>query len=1689
MTLISTETPQTSKNVLNGRRVVVAEPENLAIVAVKRDLQPSSTDSNSKDRKPERNSKLVEVDIENQYDNEPKVRIKPKRKLIFEISYNRTIDVTDELESDFEFLSRTGDPEIGTRRCNILQGIVDKMVESDPEWTGNVQVVILNSGLSPRAFVYPDGTIFISQSLINILDNLDEVAAVLGHEVKHLVNKTSYNAAMSNYNYGRSIGVEWFHEMLSDFGSSELLDKAGFNTTATSTSLSKIGAYLSNHRNDIAHQAPSMRVIQQYIEHSIIEFENSSKPFTTMDPELRTRNKLNNLEIMGKLFADGNLLNLEGNLRKLNKRDLWSLKRDYFYNLSVANRNIFGEVFYKLVSERLGAFGFDRKQIKLFHLTLGLLPEKYLFTDLSEINGYVSTANDMYKMNSILIASNHLFKENRNTDSLDDLVNCVAKIYSDRNHIEVFSNNTLYEDNIVKFILEVNKYNKKDVVTNKTHLGTRSIPLYNYSYDKRDKHIKYKLEILTVKSILNILLNDKNGENKLQRCTNFFSKLKSGGFSIDEPFSAKSEVFDNLDPNVITMLEEAYFSVYEKKLITGDSKEKKTKIPIPSNEELANKLENGEWELSYAENLLRKIYISNDLDNPENIIERMELVSLIKIVIKKLSSQNDISDEQKAAMILDKILNPVELENFREEGNIDGEYEVSQSPLEIVKLKGINLSDFDSKLALEISIIDTKHIIKFICSFNDENDSSDLDLAFELCYEFMKPENCIIPPSKIDTKSLYKSLEYLFTIIDEDKRVRAGKAFTNFDKLLQLPYVQELIKRFSNVEFSTINEAYSFLSNLKKDILNSNSRDILWSDNFASTILFAPLRKELVKVTKDRSFNISSYGVLVKLLNEFFPEEIETTTIIKRLTIQYLKSNEVTVENKIKFFNENYKILGIEGSTVLGEQLNTKELYLLFRETAAKEFDKYLKGEEDLDKVAISDFATSMIVGSSRAVLQTVSQDVKTQEEVTTEYADNWLQVVASANHEHITKSTYDTQARKVIVRNEAKYSFKSFVDIISSLKALSLSKRVSISLKLLSDHNGYLTGDSYKKDTLIAFVKSSLRSKIKLVEQVIEAAILSPKTDIIAFPVAKLLAPLLFQGLDIKHLKTEKIELTTLPYNIKPGRSKKEPRFISSFVTDLDHILSTTTRDLLLYGQIYSKDLNSIPAKLLQDSAEDYRTVLANLTSKTTDIEKSQFKQTNENLKLESSLEAIIGALETAAIFVKALQISVQVKDFSDTIRERLSQSQDSMRGQTKLSFWENLLRRTEMEPDIAKLMDGGTFSLDEYKGGGSLFTTYSASIKDNQERDRKVVIKMLNPNAESFIQATYEFSKATIKTVIEASKGDISYQARIVDSLLDLSYRWCLEEIADPSFLVDDDTFRSTIDEFNISRKQVLIKAPERVYSSKRIKVEELCEGKTLNNIFNDKEISIEQKQFLASLVTQFFEFQFEFSPRKDANGNNQYLFHSDPHTGNYISDTTSQDAQISVIDRNMYIELNEKERNVFRLFNNGKFKDFAQQLISLCVDQCELKPRTKNRLKSSIIIKLVIENQRQKIKKENDPLKYLEIISSSLLKHPEYSMNIKLSEMDEMDKVLLTEQEVFLLNHFENNPDIDIGDAYPKLSRSKVFNEMVLTKDRYEQILEEMYDKQLLSKNSADVPLKYRLMIRNVVMMQNLRKRFPS
>lgn len=90
------------------------------------------------------------------------------------------------------------DPEVNERVTQIFERLVPVAKAERPDL--EYSIAVLNSEI-PNAFALPGGRTFITRGLVQLLDDDDEIAGVLGHELVHTVKSHGTIA------FGRDIGL------------------------------------------------------------------------------------------------------------------------------------------------------------------------------------------------------------------------------------------------------------------------------------------------------------------------------------------------------------------------------------------------------------------------------------------------------------------------------------------------------------------------------------------------------------------------------------------------------------------------------------------------------------------------------------------------------------------------------------------------------------------------------------------------------------------------------------------------------------------------------------------------------------------------------------------------------------------------------------------------------------------------------------------------------------------------------------------------------------------------------------------------------------------------------------------------------------------------------------------------------------------------------------------------------------------------------------------------------------------------------------------------------------------------------------------------------------------------------------------------------------------------------------------
>ncbi|PIS30260.1 hypothetical protein COT42_03540 [Candidatus Saganbacteria bacterium CG08_land_8_20_14_0_20_45_16] len=282
-----------------------------------------------------------------------------------------------------------------------------------------------------------------------------------------------------------------------------------------------------------------------------------------------------------------------------------------------------------------------------------------------------------------------------------------------------------------------------------------------------------------------------------------------------------------------------------------------------------------------------------------------------------------------------------------------------------------------------------------------------------------------------------------------------------------------------------------------------------------------------------------------------------------------------------------------------------------------------------------------------------------------------------------------------------------------------------------------------------------------------------------------------------------------------------------------------------------------------------------------------------------ESSVDPMKVVLECASplwsLGTRFLQVLGQSVKLAPADEEELSSAYDDMHGQSK---WASLrVLKREWVNFKEEVLDFGWPI-----GGGSLMRVYK--IKTRAHGDEAV--KVLNPNAEYFLEKTYEL----LSRVAEALTAKYGRGYRIAGQLLREINEWISRDINFAGFLAKDKVFYQHNQGWRPASFRYSIRVPKSYgVDNKYYKREEYLDGLNLTKMKKLRLQGHDLKQIVALLVQNYY-YQVE-----------KGLIHSDAHIGNFNvvaeSDSLPNDEQqfeVAILDRNLFLEPPEEEQQLF-------------------------------------------------------------------------------------------------------------------------------------------------------------------------------
>lgn len=1686
------------ENVLEADPVSVNSPSAL-VDTYAQTAQASAELFNGK-KKPKKEMHIRQK-IDDEFLATPSVSIDILQPVIFETEDNKgklvTRDYSEKIRSEFKYLSATKALETGSARSDILQEYVDKMVLGNPEWEGKVRVAIMNKGKEPSAFAYPDGSIFISQSLIDLYDSLDEVIAIMAHEVKHLINGTTRAAFVSEVKYGASLGVDWLHEMASDFGSAELLEKVHLKSTASAEVLTKLAAHFGNRRGT-EHQAPIMRAIEQLGIHTVKDYETSHLDFTALPPELRKAFQMTNIEAIIDAASKEDVEAVEQYLPKLHPRDFGKF-------FSIADYGYYGDYVSsppkneavqavsqktgELVVKRLLAEGLSQDEIKLFFLctTRGHSYLSPKFEDIPEVTGYVGQAERMYRENTVQRSMQLLFDNEKSIDPLSQLLETV------KYRVKKFSNTkeSSYTD-IDSFADLLGAFSaciQEDlpVVKDGSFVDSEG---RTFSYrENRPAYVHESLISLLFNYIEYYYLpNVADGELDQEQIEDVFETVKEAGFEplVHNYFFPIQE--KNIGKGNRTIIEAAYLKVYGVELVRQDAEEEVKDLPtVQEFKQLLSDLpESGvsshinSYARVHSLNIeTRAEYVQAAVEHYESVdFSNHHLRGLVrdKIGYTAMDNWEEYGDPKWDAMQAHRAA----LKNIFNSGTVtqDGEPLVPRTLTleDVIQEYGLNGDELHAEANRKGEIDRATFQINLV---TDTVASSE-----ETLFAFIEPimRGTRIDKSLLDQYELLSICSALFKLTNVERVTKFQEnRIRDFDRFYQLDFIQELVGRIENVSFTDIGELNTYVTEAKKRYgqYPINAKYSLYEDDVYSVLLAKPVRDELSRLTAPGKLRQQDYPALIQLLDREFPYSPQRRMIVKNLLIAYINDPEIVVQDKIDFYFNQYKLLGLQGAILVAEQISDIPTYQAFKQKLDQLALEYISGEESLNGVAMTDIASSFLTKKADVLIKTASESRSDSQDVSTKMAILWVETYLEERGWRVHDAEYDKKSGKFILTESGRAAFATLNDTIDYFKNLSDSQKLGIALKAMSDQDGLLVTEEGRK-LLEKMLVEGLGLSQEFFKQVLGSAIRKGDAKVVGLPAAQMLAPFMFRALNVEAVDIKKVRNAEVTDRDSDKYVKKMVKQ-REYSEDLPTIFRSNTRDIRYFGFRYYHQPESVLAQQAQESGSSYFATLENLKSQVVDTPEATVRA--EGPVVSASTEAMIKAGETSPVFVRGMQMAVQLIDFEQDVRERLSHTQDSMKGMEKLRFWENLLSKAQGDPELARFLEQDLITLDSYLGGGSLFTTYGATVRGKDGLPKKVVIKMLNPNAEEFIRLSYTFSTTVLDEVEQNTRGKTRQTARLASSLLNLSNTWCIRDINDTTYAEQDDAFRLIVQSYNELQGSTAIDAPERIYTSKKVKVEEQYNGTTLNKFLANSDVSNERKQEVVTNLLGFFHHQFEFSPQSLPDGRKVFLFHSDPHAGNYMIDPKAEGFKLGAIDRSMYLALEERDVKMFQLLKSGSGAKFINGFIERCLEVNGFDGNEATRIRYRVLNQLGGELLRQSLSRRADTSAYLQIIMQEFAKYGE-----KFSTLENASGQSMVERTI--TDYFSKHPETESLQAYDALKENLLNGDngtRLLTYQQFKELLGKMKRQGFLHRKSIEIPLEYRLMIRNIVAMQNLQERW--
>lgn len=831
----------------------------------------------------------------------------------------------EELKPFFSYLSCTRQLEIGTAKTEYLQEIADKMTQD----TGTKsRVVVMQKGRENEAFITGDGTIFLSQSLINNLGSVDEIAAVIAHEAGHLLNHSAQSASKT----WNKLGVSWVHELAADTQTPSLLEKAGFNSLAFASTIEKI----SGVNRGIEHQGGITRASESVGTHFGINRDTSAQDFLAKPDLLLGEANPTNFELFADAYKAQNrkreaemieLLHLQDLIRAYQR--LSELQNQEFVKVKINGNSV------RVIKENEMEIALQKKaaaEIKKVLAEQGVTEDEQTIVLMC-----ITPTRSIYDSMS---PDKRRFSGINNPDKIRDLARLIAKDEDQKRLDDLCQKAGFFPD----------------TVSISSFLSTLGDNLFDPSNTPKARGIPVNIEEIFLDALTTIANNSAA------------DPLILGGMAIKNyivrsivKYDPKNTTQSSADK---TKIQTVLKKVVERKILTD----------FDSINDLTKSDYNGKEFYDHTGAIASVGYFPSGMSGEladeimQNLLFKEEEIQSFFSNLKNLHSAS-IPYE------LNRFLKRIE-RSFA--GKEKGENQISEDERLRIARRIMEEMKKDERLnadrgLLRYGILAAAAIFRQdtdqFYTFMDEAASSDQmrGLSPESAFSFLKP---------IFKKNYSSSSK--------------NRLISNFDRFAGLPPVQLALEYLPFKPESIKSIAQLFNAMKIMDRMSKNEPDdqysleslfkqpLVFEDSLVGLVLGREYRKKLLELTQ-KDIPTGDLHALHGCLKLMYLDGPEKTHFLCAISKKILISSNLTFENKLLYLQQNIDELGPGGLSLLAEQIEDLETYQKFRIAMQKSFGEYLSGKAATFNVAALDIISSSFAEGFKELFDLCRNDPVTQ--------------------------------------------------------------------------------------------------------------------------------------------------------------------------------------------------------------------------------------------------------------------------------------------------------------------------------------------------------------------------------------------------------------------------------------------------------------------------------------------------------------------------------------------------------------------------------------------------------------------------------------------------------------------------------------------------------------------------------------